>query len=41
MDRYGKAGTVWKIEKNIYNQEQICYGIKVIQEKRRIFVVVE
>ena len=23
MDRYGKAGTVWKIEKNIYNQEQI------------------
>ena len=41
MDRYGKAGTAWKIEKNIYNQEQICYGIKVIQEKRRIFVVVE
>lgn len=41
MDRYGKTGTVWKIEKNIYNQEQICYGIKVIQEKRCIFVAVE
>ena len=37
MDRYGKAGTAWKIEKNIYNQEQMCYGIKVIQEKTAIF----
>ena len=37
MDRYGKTGTVWKIEKNIYNQEQICYGIKVIQEKTVYF----
>ena len=38
MDRYGKTGTVWKIEKNIYNQEQICYGIKVIQEKTVYFL---
>ena len=37
MDRYGKTVTAWKIEKNIYNQEQICYGIKVIQEKTAIF----
>ena len=37
MDRYGKAGTAWKIEKNIYNQEQMCYGIKVIQEKTVYF----
>lgn len=37
MDRYGKTGTVWKIEKNIYNQEQMCYGIKVIQEKAVYF----
>ena len=26
-----------EIEKNIYNQEQICYGIKVIQEKTVYF----
>ncbi len=27
LDRFGKTGTDWKIEKNVYNLQQICYGI--------------